>query len=195
VDAICDMQGRLALKRLDTAVQVNDVPIQRRLREVLDIFAGKVRKLINHYGLNKYGIDPEDVEQEVRIRLWKALERDRHAVFQPAFVKKIVLTTTIDAIRHALARPVEHFADEEESDAIALADGALGPEQRAENLQSLERVETGLAELPQSRRRAVALRWQGYSWNEIATLIGTTSEGARVLSARGLRSLQFGHEF
>ena len=127
--------------------------------------------------------------------VWTAPERDRHAVFQPAFVQKIVLTTTIDAIRRALARPVEHLADVEESDAIALADRALGPEQRAENLQSLERVETCLAELPQSRRRAVALRWQGYSWNEIATLIGTTSEGARVLSSRGLRSLQFGHEF
>ena len=51
------------------------------LRELLELFASRIRAQIASNALNLHGIDPQDVEQEVRIRLWKALERDPNAQF------------------------------------------------------------------------------------------------------------------
>src|SRR5678810_759010 len=84
-----------------------DPALRQRLHQLLADYGAKVRALIEGHGLGQYGIDPADIEQEVRIRLWKALERDRNAAFHTSFIQRVVLTTVIDAIRAANARPVE----------------------------------------------------------------------------------------
>src|SRR5262249_23736799 len=84
-----------------------DPALRQRLHQLLADYGSKVRVLVEGHGLGQYGIDPADIEQEVRIRLWKALERDRNAAFHTSFIQRVVLTTVIDAIRAANARPVE----------------------------------------------------------------------------------------
>src|SRR5512144_3176361 len=82
-----------------------DPALRTRLHRLLADYGAKVRSLIDGHGLGQYGIDPADIEQEVRIRLWKALERDRNAAFHTSFIQRVVLTVVIDAIRAANARP------------------------------------------------------------------------------------------
>ena len=94
--------------------------LRARLHQLLADYGVKVRQLIEKHGLGQYGIDPADIEQEVRIRLWKALERDRNAAFHTSFIQRVVLTTVIDAIRAANSRPAESLPDEaQDSDARA----------------------------------------------------------------------------
>src|SRR5579862_4142222 len=91
-----------------------DPILRARLHELLANYAAKVRALIAGHGLGQYGIDPDDIEQEVRIRLWKALERDRNAAFHTSFIQRVVMTTVIDAIRAVNARPAEPLPDDPE---------------------------------------------------------------------------------
>ncbi|MGB2790124.1 MAG: hypothetical protein WBC13_12495, partial [Dokdonella sp.] len=51
--------------------------IDARLTRILNAFGARLGILLRSYHLDRQGIDPADVEQEVRIRLWKAIERDR----------------------------------------------------------------------------------------------------------------------
>jgi len=101
-----------------------DPALRARLHQLLADYGAKVRALIEGHGLGQYGIDPADIEQEVRIRLWRALERDRSAAFHTSYIQRVVLSTVIDAVRAARARPTEPFAESEGDGADTLVTAA-----------------------------------------------------------------------
>jgi len=167
-----------------------DPALRTRLHRLLADYGAKVRSLIDGHGLGHYGIDPADIEQEVRIRLWKALERDRNAAFHTSFIQRVVLTVVIDAIRAANARPVEALPEAADDAGTAFIDPTAGPEQNASGINDFDRIVGCMAELPERRRKAVALHLQGFSLREIGQLSGTSEEAARKLLDRGLQSLR-----
>lgn len=167
-----------------------DPVIRARLHGLLADYAVRVRGLIQRHGLAEYGIDPQDIEQEVRIRLWKALERDRNAAFRPSYIQRVVLSTVIDAIRAARARPTEALPEAGESGQAVLIEQRAGPERSAGAAHDIGRFAACLAQLPQRRREAVALHLQGFSLREIGRFGGTSEEAARKLLDRGMRTLR-----
>lgn len=167
-----------------------DPDLRQRLQQLLADYGAKVRYLIERHGLGQHGIDPDDIEQEVRIRLWRALERDRNAAFRPSYIQRVVLTTVIDAIRSAKSRPAEPLPEAGADAGAALQEARPGPESLAVVAQDFRRVASCLATLPQRRREAVALHLQGFSLREIGRVSGTTEEAARKLLDRGMRTLR-----
>jgi len=167
-----------------------DAALRTRLNELLAVYGVRVRRLIEGHGLGQYGIDPADIEQEVRIRLWKALERDRNAGFHTSYIQRVVLSTVIDAIRAANARPSEPMPDEGDETAPGLVEPRAGPEQTAGGEQDFDHVQACLAELPERRREAVILHLQGYTPREIGRFSGTSEEAARKLLERGMQTLR-----
>ena len=167
-----------------------DPALRQRLHQLLADYGTKVRGLIESHGIGQYGIDPADIEQEVRIRLWKALERDRSAAFHTSYIQRVVLTTVIDAIRAANARPHEPLPESDESGATAFIEPAPGPERTASGVEDFDRIMACMAELPERRRKAVALHLQGFSLREIGQFSGTSEEAARKLLDRGMEALR-----
>ncbi|HEX6834246.1 MAG TPA: sigma-70 family RNA polymerase sigma factor, partial [Rudaea sp.] len=168
-----------------------DPAIRARLHQLLASYGAKVRALIENHGIAQYGIDAADIEQEVRIRLWKALERDRNAAFHTSYIQRVVLSTVIDAIRAANARPAEALPDpSDEGAAVVLVEMSAGPEQSTGGRQDFNRVVACMAELPERRREAVALHLQGFSLREIGQMAGTSEEAARKLLERGMETLR-----
>ena len=167
-----------------------DPALRDRLHRLLAEYGVKVRRLIESHGLGQYGIDGADVEQEVRIRLWKALERDRNAAFHTSYIQRVVLTTVIDAIRAANARPAEPLPEAAEVGETAFVEPSAGPERSASGVEEFDRVMACMAELPERRRKAVALHLQGFSLREIGEFSGTSEEAARKLLDRGLEMLR-----
>lgn len=167
-----------------------DPALRTRLHRLLADYGAKVRSLIDGHGLGQYGIDPSDIEQEVRIRLWRALERDRNAAFHTSFIQRVVLTTVIDAIRAANARPHEPLPEPDETSSVAFIEPTAGPERAASGVEDFERIMACMAELPERRRKAVALHLQGFSLREIGQFSGTSEEAARKLLDRGMEALR-----
>jgi len=167
-----------------------DPALRARLQQLLADYGANVRRLIEGHGLAQYGIDPADIEQEVRIRLWKALERDRNAAFHTSYIQRVVLSTVIDAIRAANSRPAEPLPDESEEGAVVLIEHRAGPEQSAGGVQDFGHIAACLAELPERRREAVTLHLQGYTPREIGEWTGTSEEAARKLLERGMQTLR-----
>jgi RNA polymerase sigma factor (sigma-70 family) len=167
-----------------------DPALRARLHRLLADYAVKVRMLIDGHGLGQYGIDPADIEQEVRIRLWRALERDRNAAFHTSFIQRVVLTVVIDAVRAASSRPTEPLPDAAEDPGSVFVEPSAGPEQTASGLEDFDRVVACMAELPERRRKAVALHLQGFSLREIGEFSGTSEEAARKLLDRGMETLR-----
>ncbi len=143
------------------------------------------------YGLDKHGIDPADVEQEVRIRLWKALERDRSGAFHASYVQRVVASTVIDALRRAEVRAAEPLPEEDDDAPVDFGEPSVGPEQSAGDVERMQGIERCMNEIPERRRVVVALHLQGFSLQEIADLAGIASaEAARKLVSRGLEELK-----
>jgi RNA polymerase sigma-70 factor (ECF subfamily) len=165
-------------------------PLHARLEELFVAYGAKVKRLLSTYGLDRQGIDPADVEQEVRIRLWQAMERDRSGAFHASYVQRVVATTVIDALRRAQVRAAEPLP-EAEDEAPDSGEGPVGPEQRAGDAERMQGLERCLGEIPERRRLPIALHLQGFSLQEIADLAGIASvEAARKLVSRGLDELK-----
>ncbi|HET9034443.1 MAG TPA: sigma-70 family RNA polymerase sigma factor [Dokdonella sp.] len=163
--------------------------VDARLEQVLSDFGSRLGVLMRGYRLDRHGIDPADIEQEVRIRLWKAISRDRSGAFHASYVQRVVATTVIDALRRAEVRATEPLP-EDDGESGQLPDEGISPEQTASDGERMEGLKRCLAEIPERRRLPITLHLQGYSLQEIADVVGTSAEAARKLVTRGLSSLK-----
>jgi len=84
-----------------------NTPAEAALRALVERFGARVRQQIAQHRLDRHGIDADDVEQEVRIRLWNALQRDPNALLPASYIQRTVLSVLVDAVRRSEARPSE----------------------------------------------------------------------------------------
>lgn len=166
-------------------------PTHARLEEIFRAYGVRVKGMLKTYGLDKHGIDPADIEQEVRIRLWHALERDRSGAFHASYVQRVVASTVIDALRRAQVRATEPLPEEDDEQPVELGEGPVGPERSAGDSERMQGIERCMAEIPERRRLPIALHLQGFTLQEIADLAGIASaDAARKLVSRGLEELK-----
>ncbi|HET8898775.1 MAG TPA: RNA polymerase sigma factor [Rhodanobacteraceae bacterium] len=161
----------------------------QRLEQLLLEHAARVKKLLLRHGLARHGIDPDEIEQEVRIRLWHAIERDRSGVFGASYIQRIVASTVIDALRRAKVRPSEPGADEDQG-LDTLHDSGPHPEHRASNDERVRILQRCLAEIPARRRLPITLHLEGFGFRDIGDKVGLSEEAARKLVSRGMADLR-----
>lgn len=72
---------------------------EEEFRRILDGYSQQMHIHVQKYNLPKYGLDPEDILQDVKIRLWKLICANRRILSPPAYIKKIVNSAVIDQLR------------------------------------------------------------------------------------------------
>ncbi len=134
-------------------------------------------------------VDLEELVQEVRIRLWRAEERESGSASSASYVWKTAEAAAIDLFRRRRSR--ERMADRLEADAASLPIGGLpSPERRLEESEMQHQVMDAVRQLPETRRVPVRMHLAGYSRTEIADALGWTEPKARNLIYRGLADLR-----
>ena len=161
--------------------------LHRRLEALLDEFGGRLKALIRNQCGAKSALDPDDVAQEVRIRLWQAIERDRNAVFGASYIQRVVVSAVIDAHRRAAVRAAEPLPDEGSFEQLVDPER---PDRTASADQRMALLEAAISELPPRRQAPLRLHLQGFSLVEIARLTDSTDEAVRKLVTRGLSDLR-----
>ena len=110
------------------------------------------------------GLSCDDIEQEARLSLWKALQSGREIAFPVSYIYKVAVSATLRAIRRAKARR-EDPLNEDSDAADRCSSCALRPKPR--HMQSpsgrsvAQKIEAALAQLPENRRLAVENHLQG----------------------------------
>ncbi|GIX34724.1 MAG: hypothetical protein KatS3mg126_0503 [Lysobacteraceae bacterium] len=164
---------------------------EQALRALIERFGARVRAEIARHRLERHGIDPDDVEQEVRIRLWSTLQRDPNALLPASYVMRTVSSVLVDAVRRSEARPVEALPDEPDGLALdGLGRTAPRPDEAAEDGQFAAAVVAAIKALPVRRRRPLQLYLQGFTVPEVAELCGLSFDAGRKLVYRGLDELK-----
>ena len=177
-------EGRLTIKT------------ETRFNAIIEEYGKLLRSAIIRCCPRDLGIQFDDIEQEARLRLWRALESEREIHDLASYIYRIAATTTIDAVRRVKAKregQLRLTEDEEDGDPdfrTLAADPGHAPDRIAERQQIIQKVRDAIARLPDDRQRAVSLYLEGLTSQEIADLMGWSEARARNLTYRGLKTLR-----
>lgn len=168
---------------------------QGRFEQVLAQYGSFLRQVIARFAPGRLGISIDDVEQEARIRLWRAIERERETADVASYLYRIAASATIDAIRRVKARREDTagLLDGADDGTPAVTEVPRAPDTPEEGVRRRElrhAIGRALGQLAEDRRRAVALHLRGFSTHEIGRLLGWTEPRARNLAYRGLADLR-----
>ena len=152
---------------------------------ILD-FSSCIYSKLRTFNYQRYGIDRDDLVQEVSIRIWKALSNG-HTIrkFRP-YLKKIVDSVVIDEIRksrkdyQAAVLQAQSASGAPSSPGPGIGDDGHLKDLLLESLQGLK----------ESRRRVLSLYLRDYTLDEIAELSNWTRGKTQNLFYRGLRDLK-----
>ena len=167
-----------------------------RFERLLERYSALLRNLILRHCPRDLGIQVGDIEQEARVRLWQALQREKELSDPPSYIYRIAVSATIDAVRRVVARREDQLhvrtAEEETfTDTPGLvASAAQSPEAVAERRQLMAAIAGAVNSLAENRQIAVRLHLQGLTLPEIAELVGWSEPKARNLVYRGLEDLR-----
>ncbi|MFO1493474.1 MAG: sigma-70 family RNA polymerase sigma factor [Lysobacterales bacterium] len=165
------------------------LPHEDEFRRLIERWSAFVRQTLVAMDGRRSEADLEELEQEVRLRLWQTLSRERVWDKPASFIRSVVLSVAIDAARRRQARggDAEHVGlDAYEPWSTADTDGAERALDRAQLLGLLEQLQRVDAE----KAQAVGLYLQGFTTAEIGDLLGCTEAKARNIVYRTLDALR-----
>jgi RNA polymerase sigma factor (sigma-70 family) len=150
--------------------------LSARIEALVGEWGQLIHSAARRYGLTKADLD--EVRQEVRLRLWRALERSGGRDVSASYGYRAAASAAVDLIRrHRLTRNMASHPDDVAGSAT---DEAL----------LASRLRDALAAVPESRRVAVRLHLSGRSLVEVARILHWTPAQARNQVYRGLADLK-----
>jgi RNA polymerase sigma-70 factor (ECF subfamily) len=170
--------------------------IEDRFNAILEKYDRFLRSTIVRMCPKDLGLQFNDIQQEARFQLWRAIESEREIRHPGSYIFRIAISVTIKAIHRAKARQEEQLRlaepdDESCGELNSLAtDPNMSPEALAERGELIAKIEQALSRLPENRKLAVGLYLKGMSTEEISELLGWSEAKARNLAYRGLKDLR-----
>jgi len=157
----------------------------KELEAILEEFSTSIRASLFKYRLASRGIDPDDVLQEIRIKIWKCVQSEKKSARCSSYISRIVNSTLIDFVRKA--RQAETLAYNEH---ILLKKQAGGPEAEADGSSLRLIVNEAADSLVESRRKVIKLFLADLTLEEIARSLNWSRDKTRNLLYRGLSDLK-----
>ena len=158
------------------------------LERVVAGYAKMVRSVIRQRGLSETDLD--EVLQDVRIRLWRALPSgERIAGVNTSYVYRVAMSAACDLIRRRRSGRLQSIDDEP-----GTAQAGLGvtppPDEAVERMEMADRIELAIGRLGAAQRPVVRMYLAGYNQAEIQSTLGWTEPKTRNVLYRGLQALR-----
>ena len=160
---------------------------EEEFRRILENYAQFLSAQVRKYDLQKYGLDPDDIMQDIRIRIWKLINDERTIFRQASYIKKIVNSAVIDQFRK-LRREDGLFRYEKQK-CVAELNPSYNRE-AARKKMFTETVGRAVERLIDTRRQVVKLYLLDFSIPEISSYLNWSTDKTRNLLYRGLADLR-----
>jgi RNA polymerase sigma factor (sigma-70 family) len=192
-----DIDSNIEVKKEGNQKKLSSTEIEARFNAAVKKYGEFLRNTIAQICPKDLGIHFDDVEQDARLRLWRALQSERDISNLASYIYRITVTATIDAVRRVKTRREDQLRLEDEGE--GKEGGAIkpltldrdeSPDRVAERQLMMRKIVAALGRLPVDRRRAVGLHLEGMTSQEIANLLGWSEPRARNLVYRGLKDLR-----
>lgn len=150
-------------------------------------FSGLIRAYTLKFDLQRYGIEIDDIVQEVEIKIWKVFENEKNIENSTSYIKKIISSTVIDHLRK-LKREKGIIALEKQK---VISEQSLHYEKEGiDEREAKEIIGKAVDALIDSRRCVVKLFLLGMTIDEISSYFDWTRDKTRNLVYRGLADLK-----
>jgi len=80
-------------------MELNGKKREEEFEELLKNYAQFLNIQVKKYNLQRYGLDPEDILQDVRIKLWKLIREQRAVFNHGSYLKRMINSSVIDHLR------------------------------------------------------------------------------------------------
>jgi RNA polymerase sigma factor (sigma-70 family) len=136
------------------------------------------------------GGDREDIEQEVKLKIWKIVSNGKKIDNIKSYLWKVVYTTALDIMETRLDKlSLEDYFESVKSGQAA--SGEVGGHESGINKDDLKMVlEKIVDSLPPKRRTILKLHLAGMDFDEMADFLNWTHHKVRHLFYRGLQDLK-----
>jgi RNA polymerase sigma factor (sigma-70 family) len=158
------------------------------LEQIINRFSGFIRATIRRYHPEKFGIDLDDVLQDVKIKLWKILHDEKKIENYSSYIRKIVETSVIDQFRKF--KREEGIYLHEIGKHIREGSGASPYDSPYLEMDLKDLVGKAVNGLIESRRKVVQLYLLNMSIEEISLHFHWSRDKTRNLLYRGLCDLK-----
>jgi len=164
----------------------NNLSSLEEFEAVLEKFSGSIKASIFKFGLEKRGIDPEDVFQEVKIKIWKKYAHEKNVSHHSSYIKRVINSTLIDHLRKArLEEKLIHQAKQR-----WMLEEIGNHELPAQDNIFWATVGEAADSLLESRRKVVKLFLLNLTIDEISLTLNWSRDKIRNLLYRGLFDLK-----
>jgi RNA polymerase sigma-70 factor (ECF subfamily) len=173
--------------------------LRLKLEQIVAEYGRLIRSVVRKVCRSRPVLDLEDVEQEVRLKLWRVLSSNTAIQHLPTYVYRVAYSVAVDQLRRVDVRPEDQFyaaGDDENGSAstgelerVPAAD-TVAPDRLAACREAAAAVGEEVERLSERRRQAVKLYLLGLNHLEIADTTGWTEAVARNHLYRGLGDLR-----
>lgn len=158
-----------------------------RFREIIDRFSSFIHAHIQKFNPQKSGIDPDDLAQQVKIKLWKILEDENKIKNYSSYIKKVVDSTVIDQLRKS--RRQEGIIIHEKQKRIS-EQNSFYCSNITYNKNIKQIIDEAMNSLLVSRQKVVHLYLLNMTLEEISIFLNWSKDKTRNLLYRGLADLK-----
>lgn len=169
--------------------------LESETKAVVEQFSLLIRQVIQKNLHRGDGIDLEDVEQEVRVKIWSFLKKGKKIDNLPSYIKRVAYSKTIDELRKAMKQRPSSEPDSLRrifagASQIAAPPGDLLPEDLLDASETRDSIREMVGALSENRRRVLTLFLTGQTIEEIASSLDWEKTKVRHLFYRGIDDLR-----
>ncbi len=155
--------------------------------EILERFARFIEANIQKFDPQKNGIDPDDLSQEIKIKLWKVFQDEKNIHNYSSYIRKIVDSTVIDQLRRF--RRQSSIIGMEKRKKISDHKTQYNMASSTE-INYSELIGKAVDTLMESRKKPVRLFLLNMTLEEISIYLNWSKDKTRNLLYRGLADLK-----
>ncbi|MBN1224364.1 MAG: sigma-70 family RNA polymerase sigma factor [Candidatus Aminicenantes bacterium] len=155
--------------------------------KLIERFSRYIEALIQQFNPQRNGIEPDDIFQEVKIKLWNIFRDEKKIYNYSSYLKKVVNSCVIDQIRKS--RREEGIIAKEKRKTIADKKSHY-KRHTSMNLELRNMVGETIESLIETRRKVVKLFLLNMTLDEISLLLNWSKDKTRNLLYRGLDDLK-----
>lgn len=164
--------------------------IERRLED----FSGLIRVAIRRTSTRISQEDIDDIEQEVKLKIWKELLKSEKKIYDlNSYVCRVAYTTTCSIMKNSSMQKKIFYTQDEEVIKVSEQKNSWKthtPDYHLEKKEMLKSIRKSVDSLIDSRKQVVKLYLLGRNTNEIAEYFGWSEGKSRNLLYRGLTDLK-----
>ena len=169
--------------------------IDHHLKDIIDKFSSLIRYVIAANLHKTDSVNLEDVEQEVKIKIWKFLKKGKKVDNLPSYIKRVAYTATIDELRKMRKQnPTSDFSGLNDIYSMSrineLKNSGDTPEFLIEGQEMRESLQELINSQGKNRKQVLRLYLVGMSIEEICEFFDWDKTKVRHLLYRGIDDLK-----